>query len=324
MNTIDRFKKTVWILSLILVFFSCSKEIDLVEPELNVTVSSSTVKKGEPVKFNIEGNPDIITFFSGEIGRDYEYVNKERILPLDEVNLSFQSQVRTQGGSAGYCQDDQFHILISNNLEFNGNTRADSMMNISNAIWTDLTDKFTLCPLECKSTTPYTYSEQFDVFDLIDLDKPLFIAFKYINRSNAENGNATIWRFQSFSLSAKTEAGVVSLLNQGTANWQPFYVAEKWGANAFSNSGSQVTLRGLTANSEYNELWCVSKAVNVENVNLGREYGIAIKSLSDIPLKSYEYTFEKEGVYTVTFLGVNANISGKKQIESKLQITVTP
>ncbi len=323
-KTIDIMKKEIWILLLIPTIFSCSKKLDIDTPELNVVVSSSTVKMGEVVKFTLEGNADIISFYSGEIGSDFNFTNTDRLLPIKKVKMSFQSQVRTQGGSATYCQADQFHVMISNNLKFTSNTKEDSLLNVLDATWTNISDKFSLCPLECKSNTPYKYSEQTNIVDLIDLEKPLFIAFKYVNKPNTQNGNATIWRFQSFDLSLETDAGAVSVINQKTAGWKPLFRAENWGSTAFENKDSQITLRGLTSNNGFNELWCVSNSILLETVNSGREFGTTIKSLSDVSLKSYKYQFNQPGTYTVTFVGINTNISGKKQSVCQMTIIVTP
>lgn len=73
-----------------LVLSSCENELKQ-DAELNVNVATTgevsfdgqtiTVKKGTPVEFHFNGDPDFLTFFSGEDGKKYEY--RERIA-IDE------------------------------------------------------------------------------------------------------------------------------------------------------------------------------------------------------------------------------------------------
>lgn len=70
-----------------------------------------TVRKGTPITFSLEGNPDYITFFSGEIGHQYKYRNRQEINPEDveECNFKFTVAVPT-GGTSASCKD-QLDIL---------------------------------------------------------------------------------------------------------------------------------------------------------------------------------------------------------------------
>ena len=64
-----------------LLFASCEKELDRDLTDVSVTVATNenvryegnilTVKKGTPVEFLFHGDPDYISFFSGEIGHQY-------------------------------------------------------------------------------------------------------------------------------------------------------------------------------------------------------------------------------------------------------------
>ncbi len=66
-----------------LAFASCTKEMTEGLDEVNVSVVTSetvtaegsiiTVKKGTPVEFSFAGEPDFITFYSGELGHQYIY-----------------------------------------------------------------------------------------------------------------------------------------------------------------------------------------------------------------------------------------------------------
>ena len=62
--------------------FSCNKSLERnVEFDINIKSNEQvqydgnivTVKKGTPIEFLITGNPNFMTFFSGEEGHQYKY-----------------------------------------------------------------------------------------------------------------------------------------------------------------------------------------------------------------------------------------------------------
>ena len=62
------------ILSALFVMASCSKELDVKEaPDFAVTAEADTYKAGDPVKFQIQGSADVISFYSGEMLHDYAF-----------------------------------------------------------------------------------------------------------------------------------------------------------------------------------------------------------------------------------------------------------
>lgn len=310
---------------------SCSKELKIDSPDFSVSVLNKTVKKGDTVNFNLTGNADIITFYSGEFGNDYAYVNRDSIIDIRELNLSFQNQVRGQGGTEPLCQDDQFHVLVTNNLDLAGATKEDSVQRIKNAVWKDLTNKFTWSPLNCLSTNPYISSGTANIVDSIVKNKTTYLAFRYTNRpNNNQTGKSAIWRFQALNLTSVTESGSTSLMTQGNAGWKPVYEGgtAAWGTNPVpfdvSTTSYAVTMRGLRTATETNQMWCLSNSFIITDKNIGRNPGVGIKSLIDIPLTSYKYIYKKAGTYNVVFIATNANKDGTKENIQRLQIIVEP
>ncbi|MFT4094230.1 MAG: DUF5017 domain-containing protein [Niabella sp.] len=318
-------KYVSYIIIFIAILAGCHKAFEVTEPSFEVSTNTLTVKVGDSVIFYLEGNPDIITFYSGEIGNDYAYVDQDRILPTDSVLVSFQSQVRSQSGtSATYCQDSQFHVCVSKDLVFSGTTASDSAQSVQNATWEDISDRFTLCTLECSSTTAYASSGTANIVDLFETEVPLYFAFRYINKPNAEYGNANIWRFSSFTMASVTDSsGSATMTDQANAGWVPVFIGDGWDATRFTNTGSIITMRGYTTNTIDQELWCIANPVEITDTNLGHEYGIGIKSVGDAPLTSYGHQFNEAGVYTVTFVAANSSVYGRKEVVRQLQITVT-
>lgn len=311
---------------ILLFFMSCQKEVENVD--FDIKAELNTVKTGEAVTFKLGGNPDVISFYSGEIGNDYEYVDKDRILSTNQLNMSFQTQVRPQGGSQSFCQDGQLNVLVSNDLQFTGNTKADSIAGIKAATWTNINDKFTLCPLECLSTTNYALSGVSNIIDFFKPGKPLYIAFKYVNRPvSLRLGNATIWRFSSLQLNAATDVATTTILTQANGGWTPVYIGDGWGLASYpeySNAASVVTMRGNISNQYEQELWCVSKAIYLTDTNLGHEFGVGIKTYADPDLLEYKYVYNKPGKYTATFVAVNADGTDRKQSVRQVEIEVVP
>lgn len=88
---------------------SCDKELkEETAMEVGVVTDSNvsfngntvTVKKGSPVTFSFNGDPDFITFFSGEIGHEYKHRNRTemKVEVLKSVNLvsAFGIDMETQ------------------------------------------------------------------------------------------------------------------------------------------------------------------------------------------------------------------------------------
>ena len=90
-------KKIIVKLFTLAVLTACNADYIVDNPEFTVS-GPLTVKAGQEVVFNITGNPNIITFYSGENGNSYEYANQDRIGELD-VQMTFMTT--TSSGTQG-------------------------------------------------------------------------------------------------------------------------------------------------------------------------------------------------------------------------------
>jgi hypothetical protein len=82
-------------------------------------------------------------------------------------------------------------------------------------------------------------------------------------------------------------------------------------------------------NNPYNdpasEHWAVSKAVNVETLNLGPDPSTAIKTGPPVtPISLYRYTYPKAGSFKAVFVGSNNSIEGSKTTVKEINLTITP
>src|SRR5687767_11149132 len=104
------------LLSTLLLLTSCTKEIDLKvnrgTPDFEVALdAANTYKAGEDVVFNFTGKAEMISFYSGELYREYDFRNG-RTINISNPTLSFTSAV------TGGTQTNQLSILAS--TDFNG------------------------------------------------------------------------------------------------------------------------------------------------------------------------------------------------------------
>ena len=319
-------KKTFFILPLIcFTLIACQSE-KVQTPAFELTVDSVKFHVGDTVNFHLSGNPDFISFYSGESGNAYAYTKQDRIVEASTA-VTFQTQNRSQSftgsdGGASYCQENQLKIHISTN--FNGQYDAES---VKNATWTDITAKFSIGPTTCNSTSSYISAGTVDLSEYISDEQPFYFAFQYVNHPNKDFGNCNIWRFSSFAITSVSDAGTVNVATQTSALWKTIFVGSNWDpVRAYSTTSTAVTMRADPAYRDIEqELWCISSSLKVDKlINVGQDLAVAIKSPSEVALKSYQHIYKKPGTYKVTFQAANSNIYDRKELVKEIEITVEP
>src|SRR5690606_11819649 len=121
------------ILGGLLLLAACKPEISIVAPDFDVTVDATSFAVGEEVTFELQGNPGILSFYSGELFHDYQFRTGRTIEP-GTLLFSFDSSV--QYGA----QSDQLSVLAS--TDFNGD--YSDILHVQEATWTDITERFTV------------------------------------------------------------------------------------------------------------------------------------------------------------------------------------
>lgn len=111
-----------WLFLTLAAFSSvaCNDELEKDLKDVSVTVETNdnvtydgkviTVAKGTPVKFNIGGEPDNITFFSGETGHNFDYRERVTIDPSQIVSSKLTVEINTQYSGA---YDNLFSMYMS-------------------------------------------------------------------------------------------------------------------------------------------------------------------------------------------------------------------
>lgn len=306
------------------LFFGCNKDNDLSAPAFEVSTTAATFKKGTAVQFTFKGNPQLISVYTGEFGKDYNY-REGRTLDVTGLNLAFNSAVANEG--AGTSQTGMFSLQVSSN--FNGD--YSSFAHVQAATWTDVTDRLT--KQEAATTATSSLATPADGIDLSDLrvaGKPLYIAFKYNIRPQSINGIWRSWTFQGFSLTGNTASGKQTLGNMAST---AFRVVRKNPeiTSRTTTSSTVLTLRHTDlalepgAAETATENWIISQTFsNVNSINFGPDLSTPIQGgTSSVEKKDYSYTFSKAGQYSVYFVAANVSLDGKAETVRKVDLTIT-
>ncbi len=303
----------------VLSVLGCRKMYENVaEVGFDVTVSKTTVEVGKTVTFNITGNPDLITFWSGEKGHDYAYRETERIYTSQ---MSFSFSTTTKSGTTDFPNPSVVPIAWSS--DFTGEYTEDA---VKAATWNDITDMFTLPDKSGITKMPSGSVQISPFYSGLSTSEPIYFRyhFKYSSEEQAKGNGRTQWTFDSVSFTGMTDGVSEEIYDLADAGWQIVETescADQTRKSSVEN-GKIAFDCGFSAPHDV-ECWAVSGAIYNEGaINLGVDYGLGIKAIADAELTSYSYIYDKPGDYTVTFVGANANAYDRKEVVKVINIKV--
>lgn len=332
---------------------ACENNDEISAPDFNVTTDKTTFKVGDTVQFNFKGKPNILTFYSGELGTNYAF--KDRFTAEGVVKLAFQSAMQ-QGPVPPAVSPDEMSLMISTNL---AGYDAES---IGKATWTDITARNTKWPTAL--TTTLTASDAIDISDFNSANK-VNIAFKFVGKpnptfaqrkwqirdltlSNTLSDGTVTNLFSTFANTGWAQASLKNDLNPGTAatigvGYNAWNVGT-WNVSATNNPIIFTTTSGLRAvntngiviaaaypitfdpgtliNNDENEDWLITSAIDLKKSK--PDAGIVIKNALNKSLAKYQYIYKKAGTYTVTFDAINNGLNNSINSVKQLVITVEP
>lgn len=334
-----------------LLFFSCTKKLEVADPVLEVTPVATTVTIGTPVifNFNTAESPDVLFFYSGEPFSEYAYsydLGKGRkLINTMGYELSFQSRFDINSpvpdSSAKYGrQANQLSLWAS--TDFNGKLDTTS---IKSAAWTNITSKFTL-PTALNTST-FTNSGTVALTDVAVQKKPLYLGFKLVTLKQRTNGYSQFWNVQNFNIVSKDTVGSskVTLYNIGNLEFnivdftspirpaitsRTSALVRMGGPNPYigqpQNILDSLSNIGVVLDPDRSEVWAISRPVNVDTVFLGYDKPAAtIANYTDVQFKpQFGYVYTKPGTYKAVFVGINRSKDETKQILKEFTITVNP
>lgn len=301
---------------------ACSKTLSHGDVTFNVQAESTTVSVGDTVTFSFSGNPDVITFYSGEPGRRYEY--RDRTSAEGTPLLRFRT-IRANGS-----QPNSLSLLVSNNFEgvLVSDTPA-TINRIRNAVWTDLTARATLSGGAAGAVA----SGNIDLSDLSAQGKPVYIAFKYTAQAGSTQNK---WTIDSFTVknvladgtsyvNANMNAWNISYTNYGVATFSPgFFACKLSNTYNWSISSTNLVITGATSAAAATapaEAWVMIGPIDLKKVT--PDMGVPVKTVSQSTADLlYNYIYTVTGEYKAVFSGGKISQDETAYSNNEFQIIV--
>ncbi len=312
---------------LIIALYSCTKENQGVLPgafkivPFDVTMSVPEAKVGEPVSFRFQGNADTVYFWSGEFGKDYNYIDG-RETTIENPTLKIAT-------NSNYGNQLSLYIMLSQ--DFNGDY---SYEGITAATWKDMTAKFNIAT-PTGSSTEFT-SDPVDITQFFEGGQPYYIAVRNNIQASSPGNLPTQWIFRGTASHGYSFKG---LINGTSVDILPTFADAEWkiavdgylGGELDGTRGprlspnlsptpTSITFTRNNPSAAAMDAWAVTKPLS-SKVSLGGDRGTLIKRISDLPLQEYKYIYTAPGEYDVTFEGINQD--GTQRVV-QLKITVAP
>ena len=280
---------------------SCSRELPLPALSFDVTAQSTNLKAGEQAVFEFQGNPDVITFFSGEPGKKYE--NRNRISDTG-TNVQLRFSTATTTATNGILS-----LLVSS--DFSGDINAS---NIAKATWTDITARAKLA-----TGTTTLASGDVSMTDFAAARKPVYIAFRY---TAAAGSIQRRWTITGLTLNH-----ILPEMNYVIANMTSVAPSPGWVGtdvkNPAVNWNASLVITGATsaASAVETEDWMVMGPVDLSRVF--PDNGVPIKNISEGMNKfPFAHTYTSPGNYTAVFVAGNANRDASATVEKKISFVI--
>ena len=276
---------------------SCSKELDFEPLSFDVKTASTTYNVGDTVQFNFTGNADVISFYSGEEGNDYEF--RERTTLDGKPQLQFTSFA--QYGP----QENTLQLMVSN--DFTGTYTADA---VKKATWTDITSKATL-----STGTDNTESGIIDLSDMLAQKKPINLAFRYTGITGTTQKT---WTLKNLTLNLlKPDNNNLPITDLASAGWRQVNILNP--AAVWSIKPTELRIAGGGGTADDNEDWVISKLLYLNQVL--PDVAIPIKNITQ-KKSSFDYVFSEPGKYKVVFLATNATADKQESTMKEVNLII--
>lgn len=306
MVTTKLYQMNKLLIASIVCFFlaSCQKTYELAAPDdFSVEPEKTSYKIGDSVRFVINGKPENIVFWSGEVGRKYEF-RKRTVVEGNSISLNFKTFAQF-----GLMPIDQSVIKVYVSTDFSGKYDAAS---VRAATWEDITDKAVL-----SSGLDQTPSGNIDLNSFAARNKSMALALAYKTSVIKPEAQQNRWVVRSFDLKSTNQQGEETVLaTMATAGWTAFNFSGP--ATTWSITSAQLlTVRNST---ELDDDWVVTKQFNPNSTT--PDIGESIKNISQ-NLTNYTRVYTKAGVYKVTFVATNANLERSATVVKEIELNIT-
>jgi hypothetical protein len=283
-----------------IVVFSCKKEVAVDIPDFDVTVEKTTFNVKEPIVFSFTGFANIITFYSGEPGKEYEFKDRFSIDGKPEMQFTSYSQLGPQSNTLQLMVSSDFKNIFD-------------LESLNQATWKDITSRATL-----STGADNTPSGTIDLSDVTSADTPVHIAFRYTGKKSTVS--QPTWTIKNVVVNNRLENGsVVQIANSANLSWGAIDVLNN--TKSWSATATQIQIAGGPANTDDNDDWIISKPLSLSRIQ--RSLGTSVRTNPTALQTSYTFPgYTTPGTYTVTFEAINANRWDSKKVLKEFIITV--
>lgn len=329
----------------VLFFSACSKTLDEKPVSFEVISTktngeaSGTFGVKDTIVYQLSGNPDVVTFYSGAVGQRYEF--NKRITAKGTPQLQFTS-LRANGTQANSIQllvSSDFKGVVAKSQTVVGVITRDTAAtnaNIAAATWVDISSR------AAWSTGAALSSGIIDLSDFAEQGKPVFVAFKYRATAGSIQNK---WMISGLSLqnvledkSVYTQANFAasnqSISNYGVntpglgwlSSFNPDLNANKYAwvySPGVGTAGSLVITGATTAVTATApaESWAIMGAVDLRKVT--PDGGVVIKDINTLVKSWMPLVAYAEGAYQAVFVASNNTVDGTSAVVRQLPLTIT-
>lgn len=328
---------------------SCTDSLNNELSDINITVATNdavtienniiNVPRNTPVKFVITGEPDNITFFSGESGHNYDYRKRTIVEPNQIKSSKMTFEIETQ-----YSSEDAYKNLFNMYMSktFPGILKTDFEADCKTlSEFTDWQDWIPQTELPTKAekkqySIDFNYIEEKTLTLAIHYHPTLNTAvqpkinirnFKIVNELNSGGVVEQYVGDMGFTpvnvwISALTDEQLEKDIKKEDLQKNEGYydTSEKlirssleygtvtnniWGMwNMQDAASGYIYLHSTEAGKALRESWLVSNYIVVNKCT--PDTGTPVKNITN-RLESYEYTYDTVGTYKAVFVLSNAN-----------------
>ncbi|SMC91213.1 DUF5017 domain-containing protein [Pedobacter nyackensis] len=311
-------KNFLYVILAVILFTSCNKFSAVSDFSVSLD-PENTYEVNKTITFNFDGNPNYLTFYSGELGNNYKLLDRSMVDP-EGLQAFIQFKVKVEDAAP----DNTLKLMISDN--FTGlttkNYKADSTA-IFDSEWTDLSTA---------AQFPIAQNGEANVnLDISQyLTKPTSIAFKYVAVPNATKKQPK-WTISNLHILLESPNGdQVESLDSTRRGFVPFDFLDK--ITPYTNRTTEgrwnvsfpqttmvlaSTAAGLTKPSNLD--WVISKPTILNQTS--RDLGIVVKSMQERKT-SFGYKFSKAGDYEVVFVAKNSNFENESVVVKRLTVSI--
>ena len=317
--------KSILFFAAVAALMSCNRIEKISAPDdFDVFVETQEYTVGDTVCFNFKGVPDVISFYSGEVGNDYNFIGGR----IAEPNYFFNFQEQCIDGR----QENQLKVYISTDFDENYSFEGITSEKVH---WTDISGKFNLLgPGKVTNNRKFTDVGNADLREFLTSDESTFyIAFNYVAEPYASGKDFNIIRTTKMKVFSEFNHGKKDLYTWNDFGWKMFHAfsQDPKRPSEVQDESQQLQFRvgwgnkpeGGTYQGDGANNWAVSKPITVSKVlDMGPDHAIGIKGVNDVRKEKYEHIFDYPGEYEVVFVGRNVNINQNFEKVVKLKITV--